>query len=63
LVKPFFNVESIQIFGLKAEVLPLPHGRLKSTLETLMPDSVGRLFTNKLRMGSFLVAAMRKPQS
>jgi ubiquinone/menaquinone biosynthesis C-methylase UbiE len=63
LVGPFFDVESIRIYGLKAEVLPLPHGRLKSSLETLIPDSVGRLFTNELRMGSFLVATMRKLQS
>lgn len=60
LAGQFFSVESVRIFGLKAEVLPLPHGRVKSALEALIPDAAARLLTNRLRMGSFLVALMRK---
>ena len=55
-----FTLESVQIFGLKGEILPLPYSRLKSVLEDLIPDGVARLLTNQLRMGSFLVAHMRK---
>jgi ubiquinone/menaquinone biosynthesis C-methylase UbiE len=55
-----FKVESVRIFGQKNELLPIPGGRLKSSLERLIPDGIGRTMTNSLRMGSFLVAHMRK---
>jgi ubiquinone/menaquinone biosynthesis C-methylase UbiE len=55
-----FNLDSIQIYGLKTEVIPLPHGRLKSLVETVVPDALARLITNRLGLGSFLVAEMRK---
>jgi SAM-dependent methyltransferase len=52
--------QSIQIYGLKADVIPLPHGRLKSLTESVVPDAVARFLTNRMRMGLFLVAHMRK---
>jgi SAM-dependent methyltransferase len=55
-----FEVTRIRIYGLKVEVLPVPHGRLKVLAERLLPDSVGRLLTNRLRLGTFLVAEMRR---
>jgi ubiquinone/menaquinone biosynthesis C-methylase UbiE len=55
-----FNINSIQIYGLKTDVIPLPHGRLKSLVEAIVPDALTRFFTNRLDMGSFLVAQMRK---
>jgi ubiquinone/menaquinone biosynthesis C-methylase UbiE len=55
-----FNIESIRIYGLKAEVLPVPAGALKQLFERLIPDTFSRLLTNRLRLGSFLVARMRK---
>jgi ubiquinone/menaquinone biosynthesis C-methylase UbiE len=55
-----FAVESLQVLGLKTEILPLPQGRVKALLEDLVPDAVARGMTNQLRMGSFLVAHMRK---
>jgi SAM-dependent methyltransferase len=60
LVRPFFDVTQIRIYGLKPEILPLPHGRVKSFVERLIPDGLARFLTNRLRMGSFLVADMRK---
>jgi SAM-dependent methyltransferase len=59
-VAGLFDPMAIRVYGLKVEVLPIPHGRLKSLLERLIPDSVGRLLTNRLRLGTFLVAEMRK---
>ena len=56
----FFTVEKIQFCGLKVEVIPLIHGRIKSLLERLVPDGLTRLLTNRLGLGSFLVAEMRK---
>jgi ubiquinone/menaquinone biosynthesis C-methylase UbiE len=55
-----FKTERIRIYGLKTDVIPLPHGRLKSLLEPLVPDQLARFFTNQLQMGSFLVAHIRK---
>jgi ubiquinone/menaquinone biosynthesis C-methylase UbiE len=54
-----FAVESLRTYGLKTEIFPMPHGRLKVFLEDLVPDLVARGMTSKLRMGSFLVAQMR----
>ena len=55
-----FDIVSIRIFGQKAEILPCPPGISKSLLERLIPDAIGRLITNRLRLGSFLVAEMRR---
>jgi ubiquinone/menaquinone biosynthesis C-methylase UbiE len=60
LSKGLFDIESIRIYGLKAEILPFPAGRLKRISERLIPDAFGRLLTNRLRLGSFLVAEMRR---
>jgi ubiquinone/menaquinone biosynthesis C-methylase UbiE len=54
-----FNIESIRIYGQKAEILPLPAGRLKQLADRLIPDAFGRLLTHHLQLGSFLVATMR----
>ena len=55
-----FEVKSAQIYGLKSEVVPLPHGRVKQFLEELVPDKIARYLTHDLRGGSFLIAHMRK---
>jgi ubiquinone/menaquinone biosynthesis C-methylase UbiE len=56
--KGLFDIEAIRIYGLKAEILPMPAGRLKKLFETFISDAFGRLLTNRLRLGSFLVAEM-----
>lgn len=60
LVGDLFSVEDVKIFGSKSELLPLPSGRIKSTLQSLLPDSAGRLLTNNCRMGMFLVSTLKK---
>jgi hypothetical protein len=55
-----FEIDAVKIYGLKGDVVPLPHGRLKQFLEDIVPDGVARLLTNRLRGGAFLVAHMRK---
>jgi ubiquinone/menaquinone biosynthesis C-methylase UbiE len=60
MISGLFEVDSIQIYGLKTELVPLPYGRLKQNVESFVPDSIARLLTNCLRMGSFLVVQMRK---
>lgn len=58
-----FNIDTIQICGLKTDMIPLPDGRLKSLAEAIVPDAMARLLTNRLGLGSFLVARMYKPGS
>ena len=60
LVEGQFKVDAIKIIGQKNDVVPLPAGRVKAAAERALPDSVGRLLTNNMRLGSFLVAHMSK---
>lgn len=62
LLSERFEVEEIRIYGQKNELLPIPGGRLKQVLSGLLPDAFARFFTNRLRMGEFLVSSFRKPQ-
>jgi ubiquinone/menaquinone biosynthesis C-methylase UbiE len=55
-----FEIDAMHIYGLKSDVVPLPHGRLKQAVMALIPDAIARLMTRDLRMGSLLVAHMRK---
>ncbi len=61
LVSDLFSVEGVKIYGSKSELLPLPSGRVKSVLKSLIPNSLGRVLTNQCRMGMFLVSTLRKP--
>jgi SAM-dependent methyltransferase len=61
--RDLFTIDSMQIYGLKSDVVPLPHGRLKQMAMALLPDSLARFMTSRLRMGSLLVAHMRKPDT
>jgi SAM-dependent methyltransferase len=58
-----FTVEAIEVYGLKSDIVPLPHSRLKDVLMCLIPDAVARFLARHLRMGSLLVVQMRKPVS
>jgi ubiquinone/menaquinone biosynthesis C-methylase UbiE len=55
-----FHNERIRIYGLKSELLPIPAGRVKAILERIVPDAISRFFTNRMRLGTFLVAEMRR---
>ncbi|HAF25564.1 MAG TPA: hypothetical protein DCK93_22090 [Blastocatellia bacterium] len=63
LVSDLFSVEEERIYGSKSELLPLPSGKLKTTLQSIIPNSLGRLLTNRCRMGMFLVSRLKKPQT
>ncbi len=56
-----FAVDHLQVMGQKSEVVLLPAGRLKNALTRLVPDTLSRVVTNRLRQGSFLVTRLRKP--
>lgn len=60
LTSDLFAVEQFRICGVKSEVIPLPPGGLKRAAEKFVPDSIARFATNTLKMGTFLVAEMRR---
>jgi SAM-dependent methyltransferase len=62
-VADLFAVDWIRVFGSKSELLPLPSGRLKQAMKSITPDVVARVFTNRLRLGMFLVSRLRKPSN
>jgi hypothetical protein len=61
--RDLFTMDSTEIHGLKSDLVLLPHGRLKQFLMNLIPDALARFMTRHLRMGSLLVAQMRKAGS
>jgi ubiquinone/menaquinone biosynthesis C-methylase UbiE len=63
LVSDLFRVERIRIYGKKTELVPIPAGKVKDALLTMIPNPLSRFLTNTCRWGSFLVAEMVKPQS
>jgi ubiquinone/menaquinone biosynthesis C-methylase UbiE len=60
VARDLFEVERIRICGLKNDVIPLPPGKIKEMAEKITPRILTRTMTNTMRMGSFLVAEMRK---
>ena len=57
-VEQYFQTNRQFIVGAKAELVPFPGGRLKEGVLRLIPDAVGRFFTNSCRMGSMLISSM-----
>ena len=55
-----FDVERVRICGLKSEVIPLPPGGFKRAMEKVVPDALARFGINTMKLGSFLVADMRR---
>jgi ubiquinone/menaquinone biosynthesis C-methylase UbiE len=60
LVASNFYVEEIRIYGSKAEILPLPGGRLKTGILRIVPNRASRFLTNRLRLGGFLVSRLAR---
>ena len=55
-----FVLEKACIMGQKSEIFPLPAGRLKDFLMSIVPDALARFVTNTCRQGSFLVTTLRR---
>ena len=63
VVRGLFELELLNVYGLKSDVVPLPYGKLKSFLEDLVPDRAARILTHNLRGGAFLVAQLRSSKT
>ena len=60
LCKDRFVVENVFTLGQKPDILPLPAGRFKNMLLRLIPNALARVLLRHFRMGTFLVAQLRK---
>lgn len=58
LIRPWFHPVRNFVCGQKAELFPLPAGRIKNLLMRLTPNALSRFFTNHLRFGVFLVSIL-----
>jgi ubiquinone/menaquinone biosynthesis C-methylase UbiE len=55
-----FQVTNMRIMGAKSSIIMLPPGKIKQFISSLLPGFVSRYFTNKMRMGYFLVSDLKK---
>jgi len=60
LASKYFDVKKILIYGSKAEIIPLPGGKVKSVVLACVPNRFSRFLTNQCRFGSFLVSVLEK---
>lgn len=60
LCEGLFEIKHFFITGQKTDVIPLPAGRLKKIFECILPDALSRSLTHALKMGSFLIAEMKR---
>lgn len=63
LVGNLFTVKSLAISGNKADLFPVPAGRIKNGLMRIVPDIFARFFLSDMRMGSFLIANLSKKRN
>lgn len=59
-VSQYFDVKGIQIYGSKTHYVLLPPGRIKNAVMSLIPNSLSRSFTNRCKMGIYLVSILEK---
>lgn len=55
-----FKMERVEVMGQKIDLILLPAGKFKNAILALIPNAIGRFFTNTCRMGYFLVSTIRK---
>ena len=58
--KTGLTVLSTKVYGQKTDILPLPAGKVKKILLSIIPNYISRFITNSLRQGFFLVLSARK---
>ncbi len=60
VAKPLFGKVSVSTCGPKSDIIPLPAGKLKNFVSSLLPLSLSRFLTGDLDMGGFLVSRLEK---
>ena len=57
----YSSIKSIKVFGMKAEMFPIPAGKLKNQIMNFVPNAFTRFLTNTCKQGTFLVSTLKKP--
>jgi ubiquinone/menaquinone biosynthesis C-methylase UbiE len=60
LTGEYFKVKYVTVKGAKTDVFPIPGGRIKDIVMSLLPDSVARFLTHQCGMGGFLISGLVK---
>ena len=60
LLSDIFLLKKFWVFGSKSQIIPLGYSQTKEFLISLIPNSLGRLLTNRPSMGFLLVSTLRK---
>jgi len=55
-----FEIKDLFVLGHKSQIIPLPQGQAKQLVMGLIPNTLGRLVTNRPSMGYLLVSSFRK---
>lgn len=55
-----FKIKTTKIMGPKSDIVPLPHGFLKSVIMGLIPNRINRFLTSRFRMGGFIFSIIEK---
>lgn len=61
LCSEFLEVDKIRVFGNKSQLVPLPGGKFKNAVMSLVPNTMSRFVQNTCRLGHFLVSWQHKP--
>ncbi|MDH7516683.1 MAG: class I SAM-dependent methyltransferase [Bacteroidota bacterium] len=59
IVEPHFGIEKAFVAGNKAEIVPLPDGKIRRAVLACIPDTIARFMHRRLRMGAMLVSVFR----
>ena len=60
LLASSFEIKDMFVLGHKSQIIPLPWGKAKQLIMGLLPNTLGRLATNRPSMGYLLVSSFRK---
>jgi len=60
LVNDLFEIKSIKILGMKAELFPIPAGKFKNQIMNFVPNTISSFLTNDCNLGTFLVSTLKK---
>lgn len=60
LVGDLFAVDEMQILGSKTGLVPLPAGRLKASLMSVIPNRASQVLNTQMKLGNFLFSVLRK---
>jgi hypothetical protein len=60
LVTGLFAIRTVRILGSKTGLVPLPQGRLKNVILSLIPTPVSQFLNNRMKFGNLLFSTLRK---